>query len=147
MMFRVERLSRWLRDIIPLIMWMILIFFFSAQSVLIDIQNETDEKIFYKTAHMLVYAVLAWLWWRVLAPRRQLTWPVLWAAVALTLLFAISDEIHQLFVPGRNGRLADIFFDMGGALAMILLIRRIKWLRTFPDSLSFPVIRKLGGES
>jgi hypothetical protein len=41
------------------------------------------------------------------------------------------DEIHQLFVPGRHkppGRR----FDAGGALAMILLIRRIKWLRTFP---------------
>jgi VanZ family protein len=147
MVFRLENLPRWLRDVVPLIMWMILIFYLSAQSFLVDIQDETDEKIFYKTAHMLVYAVLAWLWWRVLTPQRQFTWPVLLLALALTALYGVTDEIHQLFVPGRHGRLADVFFDTGGALAMILLIRRIKWLRTFPDSLRFPIMGKLGGES
>jgi VanZ family protein len=147
MVFRLENLPRWLRDVTPLVMWMALIFLFSAQSTLIKIEHEINEKIFYKTAHMLGYAVLAWLWWRTLTPQRRITWSVLLTAVALTALYAISDEIHQLFVPGRTGRLADVFFDTGGALAMILLIRRIKWLRTFPDSLSFPITGKLGGES
>lgn len=147
MVFRLESLPRWLRDVVPLLMWMALIFYFSAQSSLLDLQNDTNEKIFYKGAHMLVYAVLTWLWWRVLTPQRQLTWPVLLLALALAALYGISDEIHQLFVPKRYGRLADVFFDTAGGLAMILLIRRVKWLRTFPDSLSFPVTGKLGGES
>ncbi len=137
-MFRFETLPRWLRDIVPLGLWLVLIFAFSSQSRLIDIANETDEKFLYKTAHVLAYAGLAWLWWRVLAPQRQVNWPVLLMAFALTTLYGISDEIHQRFVPGRHGRLADVFFDAAGAWAMILLIRRVKWLRTWPDSLSVP---------
>lgn len=122
-------LPRWLRDTLPLLLWMALIFGLSSQSILIDIKNETDEKLFYKTAHFLAYAILAWLWWRFLAPQRQFHWWVLCFAWALTTLYGVSDEIHQLFVPGRHGRLADVFFDSAGALAMILLIRRVAWLR------------------
>jgi VanZ family protein len=117
---------------------MALIFALSSQSTLVIIKGDTDEKLFYKTAHVLAYAMLAWLWWRALAPQRQIGWSILMAAVALTTLYGVSDEFHQLFVPGRHARLADVFFDAGGALAMILLIRRVKWLRIWPDSLSLP---------
>lgn len=136
--FRLELLPRWLRDIAPLVLWMLLIFVLSSQSRLIKIEDVADEKMFYKTAHFVAYAVLAWLWWRVLAPQRQVTWPVLLLAFVLTTLYGISDEIHQLYVPGRHGQPADVFFDAAGAWAMILLIRRVKWLRTWPDSLSLP---------
>jgi len=138
MLFRLEQLPRWLRDVMPLVLWMALIFALSSQPVLVTIGDETDEKLFYKTAHMLAFAMLAWLWWRALAPQRQSGWSILLTAFALTTLYGVSDEIHQLFVPGRHSRLADIFFDAGGALAMILLIRRVKWLRTWPDSLRLP---------
>jgi VanZ family protein len=120
-------------------LWMALIFVFSAQPTLIDIENEANEKIFYKTGHVLGYAALAWLWWRALAPQRQVGWSILLTAFGLAALYGISDEIHQLFVPGRHGRLADVFFDAAGAWAMILLIRRLKWLRTWPDSFGLPV--------
>jgi VanZ family protein len=130
MCVRITALPRWVRDTLPLLLWMALIFVMSSRSTLIEIENDTDEKLFYKTAHFVAYAILAWLWWRVLASQRQCDWGVLLGAVVLTALYGISDEIHQLFVPGRHGRLADVFFDTAGALAMILLIRRIVWLRT-----------------
>lgn len=123
------KLPRWLRDWLPLILWMGLIFFLSSRSVLINFQNESGEKLFYKTAHMLAFAGLAWLWWRVLSPQREITWSSLTAALVLTALYGVSDEIHQFFVPGRHARAADVLFDSAGALAMILLIRRVKWLR------------------
>jgi VanZ family protein len=145
--FRLEMLPRWLRDIVPLVFWMTLIFVLSAQSRLIEIEDAADEKIFYKTAHLVAYAVLAWLWWRALAPQRQTAWSVLWPAFVLTVLYGISDEIHQLFVPGRHGQIADVLFDAAGAWAMILLIRRVNWLRTWPDSLSLPWWGRLKGEA
>ena len=147
MWLRIGTLPRWVRDTLPLLLWMALIFVMSSRSRLIEIENGTDEKFFYKTAHFIAYAMLAWLWWRFLAPQRQFDWGVLWGAFVMTALYGISDEIHQLFVPGRNGQLADVFFDSAGALAMILLIRRIAWLRTLPDSLNLPFIRLSGGES
>jgi VanZ family protein len=137
MLFRVETLPRWLRDFLPLVLWMLLIFVLSSQPRLIDIDNEAGEKFFFKSAHIIVYGILAWLWWRTLAPQRHIGWAVLFMAFALTMLYGISDEFHQSFVSGRHGRLADVLFDAGGALAMILLIRWIKWLRFWPDSLNF----------
>lgn len=129
--FRLDTLPRWLRDVVPLVVWMAVIFTLSSRSRLIAIENEADEKIFYKMAHFLAYACLAWLWWRVLAPQRQVKWSILLLAFALTTLYGISDEIHQLFVPGRHGHVADVFFDAAGAWAMLLLLRQVKWLQIF----------------
>lgn len=39
----------------------------------------------------------------------------------ICLLYAISDEIHQLFVPGRSGEVRDVIIDTSGALAGIML--------------------------
>jgi VanZ family protein len=122
-------LPRWLRDVVPLVLWMALIFALSAQSDLVDIEDKAGEKFFYKISHLAAYAALAWLWWRALAPQRQTSWPVLTTALVLTVLYAISDEVHQSFVPGRHPALYDVLFDTGGALAMILLIRYSGHLR------------------
>jgi VanZ family protein len=86
---------------------------------------------------------LTWLWWRVLTPKREVGWSILLTAVALTILYGISDEIHQRFVPGRHGQLSDVLFDTGGALAMILFIRRIRWLRSWPETFGFSLTRGL----
>lgn len=140
MTFRLDHLPRWLRDIVPLVLWLGLIFFLSDQSTLLDVEEQLGslgERILYKSAHFLAYAVAAWLWWRVLSPGRQLTPASLWAAFVLTTLYGVSDEIHQSFVPGRHGRPADVFFDASGALAMIILLRRVKRLRTFPEMSTF----------
>ena len=127
--------SRWIRDFVPLLLWMGLIFMLSHQSVLVEIEHEAGEQAFYKTAHIVVYAILAWLWWRALSARREVGWSVLTGALGLTVLYGISDEIHQLFIPGRYGRIADVLFDASGALAMILLLRQSKWLRRFPEAI------------
>lgn len=37
------------------------------------------------------------------------------------LLYAVSDEIHQLFVPGRSCEARDVFIDFCGALLGFLL--------------------------
>ena len=45
------------------------------------------------------------------------------------VIYAASDEIHQLFVAGRTGRILDVLIDSGGSalgLACMLLISRIR---------------------
>ena len=116
-------LPRWLRDIAPLIFWMALIFILSSRSTLVEFESGTSEKLFNKSAHVIVYALLAWLWWRALTAQRQITWPILFTTLTLTILYGISDEYHQSFVPGRHSQLSDVLFDASGALGMILLIR------------------------
>ena len=135
---KIIALPRWLRDFAPLLFLMALIFWLSNQSRLLEIENDISEKTFYKSAHILAYAFLAWCWWRALSPQREVTWRLLWLAFGLTVLYGVSDEIHQLFVPGRYGRFTDVLFDAGGALIMILLLRRFARLRTFPENLFVP---------
>lgn len=122
----------------PLFFWMGLIFFLSNQPRLLEIESELNERTFYKLAHVLAYAILAWLWWRALSPGRQVTWGVLGVAFSLATLYGISDEVHQLFIPGRHGRVADVLFDMAGALAMVLLLRLFEWPRLFPEHFYLP---------
>jgi VanZ family protein len=113
-----------------------LIFFLSNQSTLVDVESEINEKLIYKSAHIFAYAVLAWLWWRCLSPDRQVTWPVLAWTLGLATLYAISDEIHQRYIPGRHGQLADVLFDVAGALAVVLWLRLFEWPRRFPERAS-----------
>lgn len=71
-----------------------------------------------KLAHMGVFGLLWYLWWRAL-DRRGLLWPV-----AITLTYAISDELHQHFVPDRNGSPFDVLIDCAGmAIAIALTLR------------------------
>ena len=42
------------------------------------------------------------------------------------LLFAITDEIHQLFINGRCGNIIDVFIDCFGVLIGLLIIFIIK---------------------
>ena len=51
------------------------------------------------------------------------------------LLYAITDEIHQRFIPGRSGEVLDVLIDFGGVLTgiaiscfVILLYRKKKRL-------------------
>ena len=44
------------------------------------------------------------------------------SAVAVAALYAATDEIHQLFVPGRAGRFSDVCIDTLGAVIWLLLL-------------------------
>jgi len=58
---------------------------------------------------------------------------VIWSVV-MGCIYALTDEIHQIFVPGRTFQLKDILVDcsgilLGTALAFILC-KFIEWIRT-----------------
>lgn len=73
-----------------------------------------------KVAHMSEYAVLAimlFIWlglWEMTPFRRAMI------AFVISTLYAASDEFHQLFVPGRAGRVSDVLIDSLGALSGVL---------------------------
>jgi VanZ family protein len=76
-----------------------------------------------KGAHMLGYGLLALAYLYGLRFDKRL-W---WLALLLSVLFAISDEYHQSFVPGRHPSWVDAFiFDGGGAALGLLAVARIR---------------------
>lgn len=43
-------------------------------------------------------------------------------SIPFCFLYAISDEIHQRFVPGRAGQIRDVFIDLAGIIIGTFLI-------------------------
>lgn len=37
-------------------------------------------------------------------------------ALGICVLYAIGDEVHQLFIPGRSGQFSDVLLDSAGAI-------------------------------
>lgn len=78
------------------------------------------DRIVKKSGHAVGYGLLALAYWYALAWRNH-HWGL---ALALTLTYAISDEAHQAFVPGRHASVIDaLLVDGGGALLALLLAR------------------------
>lgn len=78
-----------------------------------------------KVAHGVNYFVLgclAYQAFRLHSRSRNKTWLVA-AAMLFCTVFAVLDELHQVYVPGRSGELRDVLIDSGSALAGILLCR------------------------
>jgi len=46
------------------------------------------------------------------------------------LLYACSDEIHQLFISGRSGNIKDVFIDTMGSLLGIFIISKVYKIKT-----------------
>lgn len=96
---------------IPLLAWMGLIFYLSAQPDLPRPATDWLGDVIGMGGHAFVFGVLAVLWARLLGKRRH---PLL-LAFLLTMLYALSDEFHQSFVPGRHTDPLDLLWDGAGA--------------------------------
>jgi len=108
---------------------MLIIFMFSSRPST-ELPNFEDWDYFVKKgAHTLGYGLLALAYWRGLnlePGKRQLAW-------GLAICYAITDEIHQIFVPGRHPSLFDIlFFDNLGAMLGLILWEHIAVWRLQP---------------
>ena len=89
--------------------------------------EQMAQKIEYpvrKAAHMSEYAVLALLIFQALtAFDRKKNRGCM--ALGITAAYAATDEFHQLFVPGRAGRVTDVLIDSAGAFLALLAIHII----------------------
>lgn len=107
------------RRFLPPLAWMALIFAFSHQPRLPEVGGPWLDLLFKKGLHALAYAILAWLWLRALDPEHTGSRAARRTAFLICLAWALSDEWHQTFVPGRTGRLRDVAIDMVGSLAAL----------------------------
>jgi VanZ family protein len=110
----------------PPLLLMALIFVLSAQPDLNSGLGLLDT-ILRKLAHMAEFGLLWWLWWRALGAGHP------GPAIAITLAYAASDELHQHFVEGRHASVLDWCIDAAGVglagLAVVLRERRARKAR------------------
>lgn len=129
---------------VSLILWMIVIFTLSAQvqekshnlsTGITKVVVETIEKVvpkaeinvkkihhlIRKNAHFFAYLVLGILSMIVLRCSGMKGCKCILWSLFICVAYAISDEIHQAFVPGRGPGLKDVLIDSAGAMVGITL--------------------------
>jgi VanZ family protein len=126
---------------LPVFLWMGLIFYLSHQDgntstmqsgVVLDFFKSLGMNIpvdalpkyagfIRKAAHFTEYAILYFLLSRI--PLKPFT------CFSVLLLFSLSDEWHQSFIPGRSGQLSDVAIDLMGGLFVMVLLRYYKIFR------------------
>lgn len=133
------------------VLWMMIIFWFSHQpasessklssgisQIVIDILQkiipslsvgiEGFHHIIRKNAHFFIYLVLGLLVDNGIRGSGVKGYHRVGLAVIICVLYAVSDEIHQMFIPGRAGQIKDILIDSAGALVGVCL--GLVWLHS-----------------
>lgn len=135
--------------------WMLVIFLFSAREAALSTQDSTSAGLLFgrllvpgfnrmdaseqtafakkaehpirKTAHAAEYAVLGFFFAGSYADRKRKRTAAVGVPFLMGVLYAVSDEVHQLFVPGRSGQVTDVCIDsfgvLTGTLVFLLLLR------------------------
>lgn len=149
--------------------WMLTVFLFSAQPAyesgrlsgsvayrVVDTCNEwfgmelTGEQIeqyaeyidhpVRKGAHMAEYAVFGVLSFLFLAGYIKISGKSYRLSLFIAAVYAATDEIHQLFVPGRAGRLSDVCIDTAGAaIGLVFLFLILKFVGKHCEKKLFPL--------
>ncbi len=72
-----------------------------------------------KSAHFLSYFAMGLFCFLAVNTNNQRLRNKFIVSSSICILYAVSDEIHQLFVPGRSGEIRDVLIDSGGILLAI----------------------------
>jgi VanZ family protein len=134
-----QQAKNWL----PVIAWAGVIFYFSTEhfssfntfKMLADLmwwifpaapgeQIESANLLTRKMGHWSEYFVLCLLFWRAYRNGSNKIWQAHWATWSLSwvLLYAVSDEVHQAFVPSRTAAVGDVLLDFFGGVCAVLWI-------------------------
>src|SRR5688572_15231538 len=104
----IQIVLRWL----PALLMMLIIFLFSTQASFNLPNFDWADRIVKKGGHMIGYALLGVSYWRAFHFKQERRW----LAWCLAILYAMTDEFHQSFVPGRYASVWDVLiFDNLGA--------------------------------
>ncbi len=121
----------------PALLWAAMIFWFSHQPTLPGPKDYWVNFAVKKPLHVLEFGIFAWLLFRGRLStsslgvgqflgnqisRGSISQSLRFAAI-VAMLYAASDEIHQIFVPGREATVRDFLFDVVGILSALWWLR------------------------
>lgn len=124
-------------SVILVLLWAILIFFLSNQTsdvsgneskaIISSVMNVDNisfvDNIFRETMHFIEYFIFGMLIINCLI-QYKVDKKIL-SAIMIAFIYCVSDEIHQIFVPGRAFEYLDIFLDSSGAIFGIFIYNLI----------------------
>lgn len=113
---------------LPALMYMGLIFFLSSHSTPPKVFEGVPDYFLHSTGYTLLYVLVYWAHHEgfvTLDGRGGY-----WLPAVITVLYGISDEYHQRFVPGRVASLTDVVSDATGAGLGVLIVMALSRLAT-----------------
>ena len=148
--FKKLRQDKKLFHSILVIIWMLVIFNFSSQngtkstktsdvvtSMVVNVTTSVTNKdipreevkkkvedstfLVRKTAHFTEYLILGILVLQLLSDYTKINKRMLIVSLVICYLYAVSDEVHQIFIPGRTAKVLDTFIDGAGSLVGIVI--------------------------
>lgn len=107
---------------VPVVVWAGIIFYFSS---IPDLKTGLEYDFFLrKIAHITEYFIFTFLLYRAFSGSFNMNvFRLFMYPAAFSLLYAISDEIHQYFVLGRFCSAHDVLIDSIGIIGFYILIR------------------------
>ena len=116
-----QQIKYWL----PTLVWAAIIFYASSRGAIVTSDSYGLDFFIKKTAHFVEYFILSWLVFRSLKQTVQLTFQkIIILTFVVCVLYAVSDEYHQSYVPGREPRVRDILIDTFGISTALVLRKK-----------------------
>ncbi|MCA0227924.1 VanZ family protein [Patescibacteria group bacterium] len=87
----------------------------TIQSIGVSAPADLLTFIVRKAAHISAYFVLGILLFNLIKEYDLGVKKMIFISTAIAMLYACTDEVHQMFVPGRSGEVRDVLIDTAGA--------------------------------
>ena len=133
-----SRKAKIVAKLLPIIAWMLVIFLMSSevagtssarsdeivrtiQSIGVSAPADPLTFLVRKAAQIGAYFVLGILLFNLLKEYDLGVKKMIFISIAIAMLYACSDEIHQMFVPGRSGEVRDVLIDTAGAAVGVVV--------------------------
>lgn len=95
-------------------------------NLLSDILNSPNSQfIVRKSAHIILFCFLSILCFVVIYELKRNVKISTLVSFSITFIYACMDEIHQLFIPGRSGKINDVLIDSIGVIMGLIFINLI----------------------
>jgi VanZ family protein len=111
----------------PALVYMVLVFYLSSGPVTSPTLNSIPDYYLHSAGYLLLSILVFWAVHQGFDPAKGdaegYSLPLL-----ITVLYGISDEMHQGFVPSRNSEVKDVVSDAAGALlgaALVFVFRSL----------------------
>ena len=106
----------------PVLIWMSVVFLLSTRQSMAVSDEYVWNFLFFKSLHLIEYAILFLLYIRAIHLTVVIKPIHYFIAFLLTVLYAATDELHQMFVSTREGTVRDVIIDSVGALTVWIFL-------------------------
>lgn len=104
---------------IILFAYMFLIFYFSSLPKIEMLEKTPEFYLKDKLLHVIEYSILGFLSYNAFRHNKFLNKKIFFYSIMFAVIYAITDEMHQLFVPNRIFSLYDLMANFVGSFFVL----------------------------